>query len=210
MVGSNVCIDKLFRDARTHDAWLDKPVTDETLRELYNALEWGPTSAERRSQYIRPRWSDRPAVWWKLFVDTEDHKEDSLRKADCMDCNCLQGSYSPPNVEELRSCRDQIPDLLQQRSQERSLVATDIANSLDISLRSLHRTLAANGETFGSLLIQARLEIARRRLNSSLFDRLTTAEVGRRAGFSDASHFAKSVRSRTGKTPLQIRRDRND
>jgi len=45
MVGSNACIDKLFRDARTHNAWLDKPVGDETLRELYNALKWGPTSA---------------------------------------------------------------------------------------------------------------------------------------------------------------------
>ena len=39
MAGSNVCMDKLFRDARTHSAWLDRPVTDETLRELYNALK---------------------------------------------------------------------------------------------------------------------------------------------------------------------------
>src|ERR1700680_1126086 len=45
MVTSNNCIDKLFRDARTHSAWIDKPVSDETLHELYNALKWGPTSA---------------------------------------------------------------------------------------------------------------------------------------------------------------------
>src|SRR5882757_4615882 len=45
MATPNSCIDKLFRDARTHNAWLDKPVNDETLRELYNALKWGPTSA---------------------------------------------------------------------------------------------------------------------------------------------------------------------
>ena len=45
MTHSNPCIDKLFRDAHTHNAWLDKPVSDETLRELYNALKWGPTSA---------------------------------------------------------------------------------------------------------------------------------------------------------------------
>src|SRR3979490_363674 len=45
MATPNGCIDKLFRDARTHSAWLDKPVSDETLRELYNALKWGPTSA---------------------------------------------------------------------------------------------------------------------------------------------------------------------
>ncbi len=45
MTRSNPCIDKLFRDARTHNAWVDKPVNDETLRELYNALKLGPTSA---------------------------------------------------------------------------------------------------------------------------------------------------------------------
>lgn len=38
-------IDRLFLEARTHNAWLDKPVSDDTLRELYDALRWGPTSA---------------------------------------------------------------------------------------------------------------------------------------------------------------------
>ena len=45
MTHSNPCVDKLFREARTHGAWLDKPVSNETLRELYDALKWGPTSA---------------------------------------------------------------------------------------------------------------------------------------------------------------------
>jgi len=45
MASSNPCIEKLFHNARTHSAWIDKPVTDETLHELYNALKWGPTSA---------------------------------------------------------------------------------------------------------------------------------------------------------------------
>ena len=35
----------LFLDARTHHAWQSKPVSDETLRELYDRLKWGPTSA---------------------------------------------------------------------------------------------------------------------------------------------------------------------
>lgn len=45
MAGASVCIDQLFREARTHTAWLDKPVSDDTLRDLYDALRWGPTSA---------------------------------------------------------------------------------------------------------------------------------------------------------------------
>lgn len=35
----------LFREARTYGAWLDKPVTEETLRELYDLMKWGPTSS---------------------------------------------------------------------------------------------------------------------------------------------------------------------
>jgi 3-hydroxypropanoate dehydrogenase len=38
-------LDQLFREARTHSAWLDKPVTDDTLRQLYDVMRWGPTSA---------------------------------------------------------------------------------------------------------------------------------------------------------------------
>jgi 3-hydroxypropanoate dehydrogenase len=38
-------LDVIFRLARTHNVWLDKPVTDETLRALYDLMKWGPTSA---------------------------------------------------------------------------------------------------------------------------------------------------------------------
>ena len=38
-------LDQLFRQARTHTAWLDKPVTDDTLRQLYELMKWPPTSA---------------------------------------------------------------------------------------------------------------------------------------------------------------------
>jgi 3-hydroxypropanoate dehydrogenase len=37
--------DLLFREARTHNKWTDTPVADETLRELYDILKFGPTSA---------------------------------------------------------------------------------------------------------------------------------------------------------------------
>jgi 3-hydroxypropanoate dehydrogenase len=61
-------LDLLFRKARTHNAWLDKPVTDETLREVYDVMKWGPTSANScparfvflRSQKAKERL--RPAL----------------------------------------------------------------------------------------------------------------------------------------------------
>jgi 3-hydroxypropanoate dehydrogenase len=38
-------LDTLFREARTHATWQPKPVTDQTLRDLYDVLKWAPTSA---------------------------------------------------------------------------------------------------------------------------------------------------------------------
>ena len=35
---------QLLLDARTHNGWLDKPVPDSMLRELYDLVKFGPTS----------------------------------------------------------------------------------------------------------------------------------------------------------------------
>jgi 3-hydroxypropanoate dehydrogenase len=42
---SDAALDQLFRSARTHSFWLPKPVSDDTLRRLYDLMKWGPTSA---------------------------------------------------------------------------------------------------------------------------------------------------------------------
>ena len=42
---SKESLDTLFTDARTHNAWLDKPVTDEQLQGIYDLMKWGSTSA---------------------------------------------------------------------------------------------------------------------------------------------------------------------
>jgi 3-hydroxypropanoate dehydrogenase len=55
-------LDLIFRKARTHGAWLDKPVTDETLHQLYDTMKWGPTSA-----------NTNPARF--LFIRTKEGKE---------------------------------------------------------------------------------------------------------------------------------------
>ena len=39
------CLDQLFREARTHNAWLDKDVPDALLHELVDLMKLGPTSA---------------------------------------------------------------------------------------------------------------------------------------------------------------------
>lgn len=51
-------LDTIFRDARTHISWLDKPVSDHTLRHVYDLMKWGPTSANcspARILFLRTR-----------------------------------------------------------------------------------------------------------------------------------------------------------
>ena len=36
-------LDMIFRTARTYNGWLDRPVSDDTIRELYDLVKLGPT-----------------------------------------------------------------------------------------------------------------------------------------------------------------------
>jgi 3-hydroxypropanoate dehydrogenase len=38
-------LDQIFRTARTYNGWSDTPVDERTVRDLYDLLKWGPTSA---------------------------------------------------------------------------------------------------------------------------------------------------------------------
>jgi 3-hydroxypropanoate dehydrogenase len=60
-------LDLLFREARTHNGWLDKPVTDAQIRAIYEILKMGPTSS-----------NSQPARF--IFIRTKEGKE-KLRPA---------------------------------------------------------------------------------------------------------------------------------
>ncbi|HEX4123394.1 MAG TPA: malonic semialdehyde reductase [Tepidisphaeraceae bacterium] len=49
---SDEALDVLFREARTHTAWLDKPVPDELLRRIYDLAVLGPTSANSQPMRV--------------------------------------------------------------------------------------------------------------------------------------------------------------
>ena len=104
--------------------------------------------------------------------------------------------------------RERIHDHVSQRCTELELDASQVAASLGISLRTLHRALAAHGETFGGILIATRCDTALRMLESPAMDRLTLEQIGRRAGFCNPSHFSKTMRGRFGANPGQIRNRR--
>lgn len=62
MTLDDAALDALFREARTHNKWQDRPVEDTTLIALHDLLKWGPTSA-----------NSSPARF--LFLRTPEAKE---------------------------------------------------------------------------------------------------------------------------------------
>jgi AraC family transcriptional activator of tynA and feaB len=193
-------------------------------------LHWSGVNLQLSEQFVR-KWVPHPAVlgWRNICRDSQWGRVlasyvaqlspefvvqaplpqgvliDQLGALLALTANELSGRRAESTPVE-RSVLDHVFDHIRQRCADTALQAADVASSLHMSKRSLHRALAACGETFGAMLIHARVDLAVRMLQSPLFDRVTTAEIGRRAGFSDASHFVKVLRSRTGQTPLQMRR----
>ena len=68
-------LDVLFRNARTHGYWLDTPVGDDLLREIYEVMKFAPTSA-----------NSNPTRF--VFVKTPEAKER------------LKASLAPGNVKK--------------------------------------------------------------------------------------------------------------
>ena len=61
-------LDTILRNARSQNGWLDRPVTDDQLRRIYELMKWGPTSANCqpvRLVFVRSREAKeklRPAL----------------------------------------------------------------------------------------------------------------------------------------------------
>lgn len=100
----------LFHDARTHNAWLDRPVDDATLHELYDLVRMGPTGGNAHPLRL-------------VFVRSGEGKE-----------RLLPG-VAPMNVEKVRTAPvtaivaydtrfyDKMPKLFPARAEMREVVA---------------------------------------------------------------------------------------
>lgn len=97
-------------------------------------------------------------------------------------------------------------DCIRERCTQMSLTANDVAETLKVPARLLHKALAAGKTTFASELLNARLDRAVPLLAAAASSGRTVADIARQTGFADASHFARVVRNRTGQTPQTLRR----
>ncbi len=73
-------LDVLFRQARTHSAWLDRPVDDALLQQVYDLAKMGPTSANMCPLRV-------------VFVKSKEAKE---KLKPCLDAGNVDKTMSAP------------------------------------------------------------------------------------------------------------------
>lgn len=95
---------------------------------------------------------------------------------------------------------------MQRRLGEHGLTAARVAEELGVSERTLHRAFASNGISFARELREERMIVAKRLLGDPHFSLLSISEIGRRLGFSDASHFIRCFKAAHGVTPAALQR----
>jgi len=118
------------------------------------------------------------------------------------------GEMPPRGTGARAAMRERIQGAIRDRHAEPGLTVGAVAAQLGLSERSLHRSLAEGEQSFAALLMDCRMAVARRLLAEPRFDRLGIAEIGRRVGLLDASHFVRLCKRHLGATPGALRRVR--
>ena len=126
-------LDALFRRARSHNGWLDQPVTDDTLRRLYDLMKWGPTSANSCPARL-------------VFVRSAEAK---AKLKPCLDAGNVDKSMSAPVVAIIGmdlDFHDQLPKLFPH---------TDARAWFEGKPDKIHTTAFRNSSLQGAYLIMA-------------------------------------------------------
>ena len=97
---------------------------------------------------------------------------------------------------------DRAREALSEELQAGNVTAHGLAARLKVSVRTLHRNLAAERTSYRRVLDQLRLDIAERHLTD---DRMSVAEVAFLVGFSELSAFHRAFKRWTGCTPAAFR-----
>jgi AraC-like DNA-binding protein len=80
-----------------------------------------------------------------------------------------------------------------------------VADSLHMSVRTMHRKLVAADSNFRNLLVEMRRELAEQYI---LDNSLTLTEISLLLGFSEPSSFSRAFKNWTGSAPSEVRQSR--
>lgn len=115
--------------------------------------------------------------------------------------------FNAAAVEADRTVADQVRDLIEAQLPTGRCSADQVARSLGVDRRTVHRQLAGSGLTFSALLRVQRVRLAEQLL---AYPRLSMTEISDRLGFTEASSFSRWFRAEFGCSPREWRRRGNE
>ena len=178
-------------------------------------INFGPNLEPVEANLKRPEPPD-PKPWFEFFGPTVRFGQPEIslaiarRDADVT----LTGSNSElvaVNEEVMRRHlmkidRDNILNRSRLRIMEQlpsgRITENDLAEKLNISKRTLHRKLREQDETFRSLLLQVRMDLAERYIRNESF---SITEIAFLLGYADTSAFSRAFRGWFGLSPTMAR-----
>ena len=181
------------------EAWLPTP-SDHVGRRIDGQSGWGQTLCSFARQ-LTPEVAAAPPLPAALLSD-----QLGALLALASGSGIAADEAPPAGAGARAAMRERVQHAIRERHAESGLTAAAIAAQLGLSERSLHRCLAEGQQSFAGLLMDCRMAVARRLLSEPRFDRLGIAEIGRRVGLADASHFVRLCKRYLGATPGALRR----
>jgi 3-hydroxypropanoate dehydrogenase len=120
---SDDSLDLIFRSARTFNDWLDRPVDDARVRDVYDLMKWGPTSANSNpARFVWVRSANGKATLAGLAADVNRPKilaapvtvivghdmdfASKLPKLMPHAAEMMQKYFAPPEVAEATAMRN--------------------------------------------------------------------------------------------------------
>jgi 3-hydroxypropanoate dehydrogenase len=116
-------LDQIFRSARTYNGWTDTPVEEGMVRDIYDILKWGPTSANSSparfvwvlspegnaklaglaSEKNRPKILEAPLT---VIVGNDIDFADALPKLMPQNAEATQKAFAQPGMSEVTAMRN--------------------------------------------------------------------------------------------------------
>jgi AraC family transcriptional regulator, positive regulator of tynA and feaB len=125
-------------------------------------------------------------------------------------CNLVAILTAPDNTK-LKALQARLSDLdrmllfVRRHLANPKLSPLDLANHLQVSVRTVHKRFEAAETSFGHALLELRLDATRRVLSDPKCERLTITQIAFAAGFNDLSHFTNTFRKKFGMPPGRYR-----
>ncbi len=128
------------------------------------------------------------------LTETEDHIFDLLR-----------GIFASTSASSLSSQFRIALAFIDRHLRNPDLSASMISLAIGVSERQLSRVFSSQNRGIVNVVLDKRLDLARRLLMSTTRDQMTVNDVSQHCGFNSHAHFSRVFRNRFGLTPSEAR-----